>query len=126
MKSRSGLSVASRSGFGISVHGNQDYLGARKDKNRQFLKADNFGVRKVVKRSNFPVESQQIMPKLMQKNGRKAQQIDVMTPSIKSPQKTIGESSPEFEARSIDSPQFTIKENAYKQSQDLLQRRSVK
>jgi|TARA_B110000285_G_scaffold225833_1_gene284639 hypothetical protein len=55
MKSRSGLSVVSRSGFGVSVQGNQDFLGARKAKNRQFLKADDFGVRKVVKRSNFPI-----------------------------------------------------------------------
>jgi hypothetical protein len=55
MKSRSGLSVASRSGFGVSVQGNQDFLGARKAKNRAFLKADDFGVRKVVKRSNFPI-----------------------------------------------------------------------
>ena len=54
VKSRSRLSVVSRNTFGVSVQGGAEFLGSKKTRQRQFIKADNFGVRNIVKRSNFP------------------------------------------------------------------------
>ena len=57
VKSRSRLSVVSRNTFGVSVQGGGEFLGSKKTRQRQFIKADNFGVRNIVKRSNFPAPS---------------------------------------------------------------------
>ena len=54
---KSRLSMASRSAYGISAMSGAapGYLGT--GKRRDYVKADDFGVRGLVKRSNFPTES---------------------------------------------------------------------
>jgi hypothetical protein len=90
---KSRLSVASRSHYGVSgmSSATPGYLGGGKKK--EYVKAENFGIRSMVRRSNFPTASTII--------------------KIKQPVKKE-QSSPEVVEKEL--PEFKIEENAYLQN----------